>query len=217
VSPQDSPKPQPNAVVFDLGAVLIDWSPHYLYRDLLPDDAAIDAFLTEVGFAEWNEALDAGGDWDEAVEWLSARHPDRRDLIEAFRDRWEETLGEAIEPVVAVLRELVEAHVRTFALSNWSAHTFRIARPRFEFLGWLDGIVVSGEVGVTKPDERIYRTLLERHGLDARRTIFVDDRRVNVEAAEAVGMIGLMFTDAARLRRDLRALGLPVHLQPTSA
>lgn len=198
------------AVVFDLGAVLIDWDPRYLYRTFLPDDEAIDAFLAEVGFAEWNEALDAGGDWDEAVEWLAARHPERRELIEAFRDRWEETLGEPIQPVVEIVRELVDAGVRTFALSNWSARTYAIARARFAFLGWFEGVVVSGEVGVTKPDERIYRALLERFDLDPAETIFVDDRRTNVDGAARVGIRGLVFTDAPSLRRDLRRLGLPL-------
>jgi 2-haloacid dehalogenase len=204
----------PSAVAFDLGAVLIDWDPRYLYRSLLPDDAAVDAFLSEVGFAEWNEALDAGGDWDEAVERLAGRHPARRELIEAFRDRWEETLGRPIEPVVEVVRELVDHGVRTFALSNWSDRTYAIARPRFPFLGWFEGVIVSGEVGVTKPDPRIYRTLLERYGLDPARTVFIDDRRENVAAAERVGIQGLLYVDPPTLRRDLRALGLP--LEPSS-
>jgi 2-haloacid dehalogenase len=209
-SMSDAHDATPTAVVFDLGAVLIDWDPRYLYRSLLPDDAAIDGFLDEVGLAEWNEALDAGGDWDEAVEELASRHPNRRALIEAFRDRWEETLGEPIWPVVEMVRELKANGIRTFALSNWSARTFAIARPRFEFLGWLDGIVVSGEVGVTKPDPRIFRALLDRYALDASQTAFVDDRDVNVEAAAALGIRAVQFLDAAGLRDDLRAMGLPL-------
>ena len=200
----------PTAVVFDLGGVLIDWDPRYLYRSLLADDAAIDAFLAEVGFGDWNLALDAGGDWDDAVARLSARHPGRRDLIEAFRDRWEETLGPSIEPTVAVLRELVRGGVRTYGLSNWSARTFAIARPRYEFLAWLDGIVVSGEVGVAKPDPRIYRVLLERYDLEPGRTVFVDDQPRNVAAARAAGLIGLRFVDPPTVRRQLATLGLPV-------
>jgi 2-haloacid dehalogenase len=202
--------PPPAAVVFDLGGVLIDWDARYLYRSLLPDDAAIEAFLREVRFEEWNEALDAGGDWDEAVERLAGRHPDRRALIEAFRDRWEETLGRPIEPVVEVVRELVGRGVRTFALTNWSDRTYAIARPRFPFLGWFEGVVVSGEVGVTKPDPRIYRTLLERYALDPARTVFIDDRRENVDAAERIGIVGLLYSDPPTLRRDLRALGFPL-------
>jgi 2-haloacid dehalogenase len=203
------------AVVFDLGAVLIDWDARYLYRSLLPDDAAVDAFLAEVGFGEWNEALDAGEDWDDAVAGLSARHPDRADLIEAFRDRWEETVGEPIQPVVDVLRELVDARVRTFALSNWSRRTFDIARPRFPFLGWFEGVVISGDEGVTKPDPRIFRILLDRYRLDPRRTVFIDDRPRNIEAAEELGMTGIVLVDPATLRETLRGLGLP--LAPSAA
>src|SRR3954447_13428406 len=206
----DAPDATPTAVVFDLGAVLIDWDPRYLYRSLLPDDAAVDAFLDEVGLAEWNEALDAGGDWDEAVEELASRHPNRRALIEAFRDRWEETLGQPIWPVVDLVSELKSKGVGTFALSNWSARTFAIARPRFEFLGWLDGIIVSGEVGVTKPDPRIFRALLDRYELEPARTAFVDDRDVNVQAAAALGIRAVQFVGARQLREDLRAMGLPV-------
>jgi 2-haloacid dehalogenase len=200
----------PTAVVFDLGGVLIDWDARYLYRRLLPDDEAVESFLREVRFAEWNETLDAGGDWDEAVDALAARHPERRPLIEAFRDRWEETLGRPIEPVVEILRELVDGGVRTFALSNWSDRTFAIARPRFPFLEWFDGVLVSGEVRVTKPDERIYRALLDRYDLDPRRTAFVDDRRDNVEAGERLGIRGIVFTDPPTLRHALHDLGLPL-------
>jgi 2-haloacid dehalogenase len=200
----------PTAVVFDLGAVLIDWDPRYLYRSLLPDDAAIDAFLHDVGFDEWNVALDAGRDWDEAVEWLAERHPDRRALMEAFRDRWEETLGDADEAVVAILRELVDAGVRTFALSNWSTRTFAIAGARFGFLDWFEAVVISGDVGAAKPDARIYRALLERFDLEPRRTVFIDDQPRNVAAAERLGIVGLVFSSAPDLRRALSELGLPV-------
>ncbi|HET7027242.1 MAG TPA: HAD family phosphatase [Candidatus Limnocylindrales bacterium] len=200
----------PTAVVFDLGGVLIDWDPRYLYRSILPDEAAVDDFLREVGFGEWNLALDAGRDWDEAVEWLAERHPERRELIEAFRDRWEETLGDADRDVVAIAAELRAAGVRTFALSNWSARTFEVARQRFPFLADFEGIVISGDVGAIKPDAAIYRALLERFELDPRMTVFIDDRRVNIEAAQQIGIGGIEFSNAADLRRRLRAAGLPL-------
>jgi 2-haloacid dehalogenase len=205
---------QIDAVVFDLGAVLIDWDARYLYRSLLPDEDAVAAFLVEVGFDEWNTALDAGRDWDEAVEWLAAHHPNRRNLIEAFRDRWEETLGQAIEPVVEILEELRRGGVRTFALSNWSRRTFDIAEPRFPFLDGFEGVVISGDVGVTKPDERMYRALLDRHGLRPAATVFIDDREDNVAAARRLGITGIRFRDPGQLRRDLVALGLPLAFRP---
>jgi 2-haloacid dehalogenase len=210
VTERTSDRAAPHAVVFDLGGVLIDWDPRYLYRRLLPDDAAIDAFLAEVGFAEWNLALDAGRDWDEAVAWLAARHPERQRLIEAFRDRWEETLGDADAEVVEIARALRAFGIRTFGLTNWSARTFAIARGRFRFLDEFEGIVVSGEVGVAKPDERIYRALLDRFHLEPTDTLFIDDRPANVDAAARLGIRGIVFADSPGLRRDLRAVGLPV-------
>jgi 2-haloacid dehalogenase len=198
------------AVAFDLGGVLIDWSASYLYRSLLRDDEAIAAFLEEVGFIEWNTALDAGRDWDEAVEWLAARHPRRRDLIAAFRDRWEETLGGPIEPTVEILEELQAAGVRTFALSNWSRRTYDLAAPRFQFLQGFEGVVISGDVGATKPDPRIYGELLERGHLRTESTAFIDDSPPNVQSAISMGIVGVLYRAPEQLRRDLAGLGLPL-------
>ena len=207
---QQRPDADVEAVAFDLGGVLIDWDSRYLYRSLLPDESAIDAFLAEVGFADWNHALDAGRDWDEAVEWLATRHPERRALIGAFRDRWEETLGGPIVPVVEILNELRAAGLRTFALSNWSLRTYGIAAPRFPFLEAFEAVVISGDVGVTKPDPAIYRELLRVGRLRADRTIFVDDTPANVEAARRLGFLGISYSDPAALRRNLAAHGIPM-------
>ena len=201
----------PTAVVFDLGGVLIDWNPRYLYRNLFGgDDAAMEAFLSEVTTQEWNGQQDAGRPWSEAIEVLAAKHPERRDLIAAFWERWPEMLGGAFDDTVAILAELRAAGVRVYALSNWSAETFPRARPRFPFLDWFDAIVISGEVRLVKPDPQIFRHLLETHGLVAERTVFVDDHEANVEAAAALGMIAVHFAGADVLRRELRSLGLPV-------
>jgi 2-haloacid dehalogenase len=202
--------PKVEAVAFDLGGVLIDWSASYLYRSLLPDDASVAAFLEEVGFIDWNTALDAGRDWDEAVVWLGTRHPGRRDLIEAFRDRWEETLGGPIEPTVEILEELRASRVRTFALSNWSRRTFDLAASRFQFLEGFEAVVISGDVGATKPDPRIYRELLERGHLRPESTVFIDDSPPNVASAISLGLVGVLYVTPELLRRDLVGLGLPV-------
>jgi 2-haloacid dehalogenase len=203
------PTARPNAVVFDLGGVLIDWNPRYLYRQLFDgDDAAMERFLAEITTPEWNLQQDAGRTWDEAVAALTRQHPEHAGLIAAYRDRWTETLGEAIGPTVAVLAELRQAGVRLFALSNWSAETFPVARPRYPFLDWFEGIVISGEVGITKPDERVYRHLLDRFGLDAASTVFIDDSAVNVRAAQELGMIAILFEGGDALRNALAGLGL---------
>ena len=200
-----------SAVVFDLGGVLIDWDPRHLYRRLFAgDEQAMEAFLATVCTPEWNARQDAGRPWAEAVRELVGLHPDRRSLIVAYHERWEEMLGGAIEGTVAVLGDLREAGVACYALSNWSAETFPIARERFGFLSWFEDIVISGDLRTIKPDPAMFRVLLERHALRPDRTAYVDDTPANVEAAERIGLIAFRFRDPSALRRELVAMGLPI-------
>jgi 2-haloacid dehalogenase len=202
------PDPAPTTVVFDLGGVLIDWDPRYLYRELFDDPDEMEAFLAEVTTAEWNAHQDAGRPWADGVAVLVAEHPERRELIEAFHGRWGEMLRGEIQGTVDVLAELRGCRVRLVALSNWSSETFPIARARFDFLEWFEGIVISGEVGVNKPDRRIFEHLVERFGIEPETALFVDDAPANVDAARALGFRALEFTDAAALRVELVRLGL---------
>jgi 2-haloacid dehalogenase len=204
------PRPAPSAVVFDIGGVLIDWDPRYLYRKLLPDEPAVERFLAEVCTTEWNAEQDLGRPWAEAIASLTERFPDQRSLITAYHERWGEMLAGAIDGTVAVLRELREAGVPLYALTNFSTETFAQARARFGFLDWFAGIVVSGQERLVKPDARIYRLLLDRYALRPDTTAYVDDQPANVTAAHALGMPGLQFTDPHRLRADLARLGLPI-------
>lgn len=197
------------AVVFDLGGVCIDWDPRHLYRKLFDgDDVAMERFLAEICTPDWNAEQDAGRSWAEAIERLTREHPDSRVLIEAYRDRWSEMLGDAFDETIEVLDQLRKARVPLFALSNMSAETFPITRPRYPFLEWFAGIVISGAEGIRKPDLRIYLLLLERYGLRPETTAFVDDVAENVAAAEALSMVGLLFRGGSGLRRDLVRLGL---------
>ncbi|MGH8774665.1 MAG: HAD family hydrolase [Jiangellaceae bacterium] len=202
------PRDTPSTVVFDLGGVLIDWDSRYLFRKLLPDDAAVETFLAEVCTGEWNTAQDAGRSWAEAVAEASARVPDQADLVAAYDERWEEMIGGEIEGSVEVLRHLRNRGVPLYALTNWSADKFDLTFPRFEWLSWFDGIVVSGRERIVKPDLRIFRILLERYAIDPAATVYVDDVEVNVEAARSLGLTGLLFTGSDHLRRELARLGL---------
>lgn len=195
-------------VVFDLGGVLIDWDPRHLYRELFDDPDEMESFLAEVTTAEWNAHQDAGRPWAEAIELLVAEHPERRELIEAFHRRWPEMLAGEIPGTVDVLADLRAAGVRLVALSNWSAETFPTARERFDFLGWFEGIVISGAVGVNKPDPRIFEYLVERFEIDPAAALFIDDSQANVDAARAFGLSAIRFTDARALRRELVRLGV---------
>ncbi len=199
---------RPSVVVFDLGGVLIDWDPRHLYRRLFDDPDEMEAFLEEVDLAEWNARQDAGGSWAEAIEQLAAEHPERRELIEAFHRRWPETLAGEITGSVRALAELRDAGVRLLALSNWSAETFPVARERFAFLAWFEGIVISGDVGATKPDPRIFEHLLRTFGIEASEAVFVDDSAANVAAARRLGFQAVRFTGPAALRGELVRLGL---------
>jgi 2-haloacid dehalogenase len=198
---------RPTAVVFDLGGVLIDWDPRYLYRRLLPPEE-VDPFLDEVGFAAWNHEQDAGGSWTSAVAKHSALFPHRRDLLAAYPARFAETLDGPIEGNVEILRELHDRGTRLLALTNWSAETFPHAEETFDFLRWFEGVVVSGVEGVAKPDPVLFRLVLDRYRLDPAATVFVDDSPANVEAAAGLGLRALLFHDPETLRRDLSRLGL---------
>jgi 2-haloacid dehalogenase len=200
------------AVVFDLGGVLIDWDPRYLYRKLLDDEAAVEEFLATVCTPEWNAEQDRGRPFAEGVAELVERHPVHAVAITAYHERWPEMLGGAVGGTVEVLAELRAAGVPVYALTNWSAETFGVARERFEFLEWFDGVLVSGEERMIKPDPAIFRLLLDRFGLDPGATFYVDDSEPNVEAAGRLGFDAVRFRTPARLRRDLEArrlLGRP--------
>ncbi|MFY9791426.1 MAG: HAD-IA family hydrolase [Candidatus Sulfotelmatobacter sp.] len=198
-----------SVVVFDLGGVLIDWNPRHLYRKLFAgDDAAMEHFLANVCTASWNSQQDAGRTFAEACALLKPEHPGHAELIDAWIERQAEMLGGAIGGTVEILAELRALRVPLYALSNWSAETFPIALKRFEFLHWFQGIVLSGEVRLLKPDPRIFQLFFKTHGIDPAEAVYVDDLRPNVEAATALGMHGIVFTDPAALRRELVTLGL---------
>ncbi|WP_116948574.1 HAD family hydrolase [Jiangella endophytica] len=199
----------PQTVVFDLGGVLVDWDPRYLYRTLLPSEDEVERFVTEVTTPEWNAAQDAGRTWAAAVAELSARFPEHAELIAAYDARWLDTIGGHIDGTVDLLRELRDGgSVGLYALTNWSAEKFPLALERFEFLSWFEGIVVSGTERLVKPDPRLYQVLLDRYGLDASSTVYIDDNPPNVDAAAELGMTSLHFTDPGRLRDELSQLGL---------
>ena len=196
-------------VVFDLGGVLIDWNPRYLYRKLFAgDEDAMEMFLSKVCTVEWNERQDAGRTFAEAVTELLPRHADKIELIEAFGKRFDEMITGEIAGSVDILAALKRAGVPSYALSNWSAETFPPQRDRFPFLAWFDGIVISGEEGVIKPDPRIFRVLLERYRIAPHEAVFIDDNPANAEAAQALGIRGIHFQSPRLLRRELEALGL---------
>ncbi|CAH2599647.1 HAD family phosphatase [Rhodovastum atsumiense] len=201
--------PRRPVVVFDLGGVLIDWNPRHLYRKLFAgDEAGMERFLAQVCSPAWNLTLDAGRDWAEAIAELVAQHPEQAALITAYHQRWPEMLGGPIAGSVAILDELRQSGTPLYALTNWSDETFAIALRLYDFLGWFEGIVVSGRERLVKPDPRLFRILLDRHGLAAGDVVYIDDNPANAEAAGRLGMHPIHFTTAPALRANLGELGL---------
>jgi 2-haloacid dehalogenase len=210
-------RPASPVVVFDLGGVLIDWDPRYVFRDLFDDEEAMERFLATVTTPAWNAGMDAGRSWADGVASLVVEHPAHRDLIETYRDRWPDMLNGAFDANVELLDELRAAGTRLYALSDWSVETFPVARRRFPFLDWFEGIVLSAEVGATKPDRRMFDELRVRYGVEPAGTVFIDDRAPNVEAAAALGFTAIHYLDPASLRGALARAGLDVHPAPGSS
>jgi 2-haloacid dehalogenase len=205
-SPDDNGRP--SAVVFDLGGVLVDWNPRYLYRKLFDDEAEMDRFLSEVCTMEWHHAHDLGVPPEETCPPLIAAHPEYAEHIWAWTARSEEMVAGPIDESVEILRALKDRGVPVYGLTNMETWTYPGRRERYPFLRWFDGTVVSGFEGVAKPDPRVFELLLDRFGLDAASTLFIDDSPKNVAAARGVGMQALEFESPAALRDELIAAGL---------
>jgi 2-haloacid dehalogenase len=198
-----------SAVVFDIGGVLLDWDPRYLYRRLFgADEAAMERFLAQVCTPQWHAAQDLGYPVGQACRELAARHPGQADLILAWAEGTEEMIAGPIEGTVELLGELQRRGVPCYALSNMEAQTFPVRLARFAFLRALDGHVISGLEGLAKPDPRIFELLLSRFGLDPARTLFTDDNEANVVAARAAGLQAVRFTSPGQLRAELAARDL---------
>lgn len=196
-------------VVFDLGGVLVDWDPRYMYRKLFDGDTkAMEEFLATVCTQTWNEQQDAGRPFADACSSLKLVYPDKASLIDAWIERYDEMLAGPISGTVDILTKLNSQGVPVYALSNWSAETFPIALKRFEFLKLFRGVMLSGEVKLLKPDPRIFKLFLETFAIDPALTVYIDDRQPNVDTAIACGMRGLVFTEAAALRTELTRLEL---------
>jgi 2-haloacid dehalogenase len=196
-------------VVFDLGGVLIEWDPRHLYRKLFAgDEAAMEHFLATVCTHEWNRGQDAGRKFVEACQLLKAEHPDKAELIDAYHLRFDEMMPGPIAGSVEILAELRDRGTPLYGLTNFSAETYPPTYERFEFLRWFRGILVSGEVGVIKPDPRIFELLIERFRIEPQRAVYIDDVEANIAAARRFGIHAIQFTNPVALRAELATLGL---------
>jgi 2-haloacid dehalogenase len=200
-----------DAVVFDLGNVLITWDAHPAIAKEVGQDQAT-AFLADLSFdfMAWNHLQDAGRPWAGAEELAAISHPHWAEAIRAYRANFGESLVGAIEDTVKILRELHASGIPLYGLTNWSVELFPEALMRFDFLQLFKDIIISGEEGVAKPDPAVFGILRERIGHDLAGSVFIDDSVANIEAAREAGLDGILFTDTGHLRADLLLRGLPL-------
>lgn len=196
-------------IIFDLGGVLIDWNPDYMYKKIIPDSDKRKWFLENICTSDWNEAQDGGRLIEEANSILIKKQPEYKDLILAYYQRWEEMLNGPIHGTVDILKELKTNNQHgLYALTNWSAETFPRALELYDFLHWFDGRVVSGEEKTRKPFKKIYQIILNKFNLSAEKTIFIDDNLRNINAAKEEGIYSIHFQNPDQLRSELIQLNI---------
>ena len=190
-------------IIFDFGSVLVDWNPERLYGPYFNDDAKMRYFLTEICPHAWNAQTDAGRSTAEITEERVAVHPEWEKEIRMYFGQWIKMMGEQIPGMQELVEELKNRGYRLYGLTNWSAETFPLVKDNYPVFRLLDGIVVSGEEKIAKPDPGIFRILLQRYGLKPEECLFIDDNPKNVSTGESLGIRGLVFTSAAVLRSRL--------------
>ena len=196
-------------IIFDLGGVLIDWNPNYVFKEVFKDDEKLTWFYREICTMDWNENQDAGYPLKKATEERIALFPQYEDWIRMYYGRWGEMLGESIQGTVDLLKQCVDSPaLKVVALTNWSAETFPIALKKFDFLQWFEGIVVSGEEMTRKPFPDIYQITLKRFDLKPEQSLFIDDNKRNIEAAKALGIRCIHFSSPQQLEKELKKLNV---------
>ena len=196
------------AVIFDLGGVLVDWKPHNLYRRFFNDDAAIDQFLIEIDFHNWNLEQDRGRSFADGVAELSAQFPQYADLIRAYDQHWEESITGPIGGSIELLASLKAAGYPVSLLSNISREKYEVLRRKYDFFGEFDACLISADVQLLKPDPRIYALLLAQIDRAAADCIFIDDSAVNVAGADRMGMTAIQFQSPHQVKTELRQRGV---------
>lgn len=196
-------------IIFDLGGVLIDWNPQYMYKKIFTTTEQCNWFLENICTNDWNEQQDGGRLIQDANKELIEKYPEHKENIEAYYSRWEEMLNGPIQGTVNIFKELKgNNNFNIYALTNWSAETFPRALELYEFLHWFDGRLVSGEENTRKPFKEIYDLILNRFNLIANETVFIDDNLRNIKAAEEVGIKSIHFINPDQLKKELVSLNI---------
>lgn len=197
------------AIIFDFGNVLIEWEPRHVFRRHFPnDEQGMERFLHEGGFMAWNAMQDRGRPFADGVAEYSQEFPQYAGLIQAYRERWVDSIGEVNWDTVGMMRQLKEAGYPIYGLSNWSAETFPYARAKFDFFDLLDDMVISGQVGFVKPEPEIYHLMLAKIGKPAGECLFIDDALPNIRQANTMGFKTIHFKSSAQLRDEIHRMEL---------
>ncbi|MFT4850415.1 MAG: 2-haloacid dehalogenase [Sediminicola sp.] len=195
-------------IIFDFGGVLVDWNPRYLFKDIFNDDEKMEHFLGNICTENWNIQQDAGRTLADGTKILQEQFPEDSEMIQQFYDGWEVMLKDEITENTKLLNKFDRKKFRLWGLTNWSSETFPIALERFDFFKEFEGIVVSGDEKMIKPNDDIYLLLLERYSLKAEESIFIDDNYKNIVAANKLGFQTIHFTELVNLEKRLQELGL---------
>ena len=196
---------QVSTVIFDLGGVLIDWNPSYLYKKIFAHEKDMRFFLDNICTKKWNENQDAGYPLAQATNDLIKKYPQYQDEINAYYTRWKEMFGDYNAHSVSILEKLhLQKKQRLLALTNWSAETFHPVKASYPFLNYFEGIVVSGDEKIKKPDYKIYQILLNRYNVNAKESVFIDDALENIEAANDLGFQTIHFVSASQMETELK-------------
>jgi 2-haloacid dehalogenase len=195
-------------VIFDVGEVLVDWNPRYLYRNLMSSEEEIEKFLAEVCTHDWNLSLDKGRAWDDARAEVVGKFPEYESMIDAYWERWLEMFEGPVHESVDILMDIKRRGFPVYALTNFNDVKWQVALNEFPYLRLFDGRIVSGEVRLAKPDPKIYQILLDTYHLNPRECLFIDDRAENVQGARNVGIEAVLFTTPRQLEHDLMQYGI---------
>ena len=190
-------------IIFDFGAVLIDWNPHYLYDTYFGDVEKSTWFLNNICQSKWNAQMDAGKTFAQGIDELTQQHPERTEAIAVYRSRWIEMIGGEIPGMSVLLDDLRARGLKLYGLSNWAAETFDEVESKYDIFKKLDGMVISGREKMAKPNAEIYHRLLQRYNLNPSECVFVDDSEANIKGGEACGIAGIRFENAEQVRQDL--------------
>lgn len=196
-------------IIFDFGGVLIDWNPQYLYKDVFKDKWELNFFLNEVCNHKWNEQQDAGRSFQAGIDELIIEYPQYSKEIKMFQTNWIDMIGGEIKENTSLIDELREEYL-LFGLTNWSTETFPLVYNKYPFFKKLDGIIVSGEERLIKPDPVIYKRLLQKCEIEAEYSLFIDDNEANIRTAQDMGFHTIHLRQGLSLREEMKKKGIEI-------